>query len=184
MSIYGFELAKYCNEKENTYVLVPNLIGKTIDSISSGKEKTRKQWEYDEIMSYLEGNLDNETLKEKLKKLLEWADEKGIFVASTTKTGYPAFGLKVKTTGQRVITVYIDGKLDVCYGINCQDKYKSPEDSAKLREEFIRLGLYDENTPTPDKVPYSKRTNSIEKLSDTQFQELINLLEDILVREV
>ena len=179
MSIYGLELQKYCNENKHIQVMVPRLVGKMTKSAGMSEGKRKQLWKYMLIKDYYRNNIDDDILRKRLLDLLEWAWDNGVFQPSYSVD--PVFGLKVRATDKRVITVNTDGKLDVCYGVNCRDSYKSSGDRYRLREELIKLGLLDDNTPAPDEQLYTKRTKSIIFLDNKKYSIFKNILKEILL---
>jgi len=178
MSVYGLELQKYCGEDE-VQVIVPRLIGDTPEATVKHRQREEKIWRYEDLAKYIVESDIDETLKRRLLDLLEWAKEKGVLAESKAKEA--TFGLKVKPTGKRVLTVYNNGRLDVYYGTNYRDYFKTDEDRRRLRDELVRLGLFDEDTPEADTLETYKRTKSIAQLTEEQYEEFKRILEDLLL---
>jgi len=114
-----------------------------------------KRWRYYEIDEYYKSNIEDEILRERLLRLLRWAKEKEVFYEETHPRKYPMLRLKVRTADKPVMSVYTDGRIEVSYGVDRRDAYKSEADRRRLWKEFIELGLWLAPAKEPDKLDAS-----------------------------
>lgn len=173
LELYGIELKRYCSMDKEIRVIVPSLIGTTPKSARKIENKKRK-WSYKALQEYYSEQIEDHDLKERLLALLHWSIDNKVFVESIAKS--PAFGIRNVATGQRIVTVYSDGRLGLCFGPACEDYYPDPSLRHELVKDFIELKML-EKTQDPNEKPYGKKTiRSIRNLSEEEFKQLLDIL--------
>jgi hypothetical protein len=168
--VLGLELKCYGKDSASL-VLVPRLIGQTQSLIDKkGPSAMSLKWT-SEKLSIAINDIEDITLKLRLRKLLDWAINNGIFIESRTIT--PSFGLRMKSSNYRISSFWTNGSI-LCFLNENQFLKGSPE-----RDEFVS-GLKELNL-LPAELDASKVNSSryakktIQALSEGDFDALIHL---------
>jgi hypothetical protein len=104
--VLGLELIFYGNESDSL-VLVPRLVGQTQSAIDRRRSEKNIKWTVDKLKKAFDDLSDNE-LSRKLRKILDWAVNKQIFMTAVAMS--PTFGIQGKSK-DRIMTIASSGDL-------------------------------------------------------------------------
>ncbi len=168
----GLQITCY-GKGEDELVIVPRLVGQT--QTTAAKERKSKAWHYTELRKRFEA-LENEKLRQRLLRILEWAREKGVFVGGVTST--PSFGILGKYGG-KILTIHENGKFRAIVGLSHFNN------SAEERDRFIsklnRLPIF--KCDLYQVVEKKESFGAIDELSEQEFEEFVNILQEFCLAE-
>ncbi len=184
IDIYGLELRRYCDEEVGE-VLVPQVIGMTAESISEGKSTGGRWLTYDAIREYIK-TLKDETLKERLTKILDFVESNQLAVFKRGSTKSPLIRIRsaVLKNAEPLFTISCgDGYVSVNVGSAYREAFTPESARAELVEELKHAGLLPSDF-NPDSVQYTKSLLiKVKDMSDEEFEKFMNIIKKYCMRE-
>lgn len=175
--VLGLELKFYGSEKENC-VLVPHLVGQTQSAIDKKKPPDGRSviWSVDMLRNaFINGNIPDVSLAERLRNTLEWAVQNNIFIK--TNSHKPTFGIQDKS-GKRMISFSPDGFIYPYLNYSNDEGYLGGREG---REQYVidlkALNLLDQTLNLADVVSGRTATRKLQELDDDEYSQLLNILE-------
>ena len=165
-TIYGLELRYY--EDESSRVIVPRLVGQT-QAVADRKEtaEPRILWTK-ELLRDAYNELSDFDLGKRLRRVLDWAVDRGFFMERTAKD--PGFALRGRS-GKRIASFYPVGAW--CY-LDEKNYPGGAQERDQLVAELKTLGMYQHDL---DPWGVTSDRNLIRKLTDLSEDEFRTLLD-------
>lgn len=165
--IYGVELRRYGKEA-GFEVLVPTLVGQmqATEALKPPPEVTL--WSVERLQGAYD-NLEDATLRQRLQRVLDWAQDRGVFLEARAQN--PTFGLRGRS-GRLLVSFFSNGHV-YCY--LSERRYPGgSEERDQLVAELRTLGMYPGDLDPRDVV---SGRNLARKLTELREGELSTLLE-------
>ncbi len=173
LEIYGIELKRLCTSDKKHSVIIPVLIGATTEAEKKNKTSKTIFWTYEKLRQAY-SDVENETLRNRLLDLLEWACKKNLL--TEYQSNEPRFRIY-----HNIITVEPSGKLYVKFGKNQESKLPKHK-RQELLEKLQKLNMLPKNIKDADSRAdgaYTQR--SITELSEEEFKQLKKVFENLFL---
>lgn len=165
-------------------MLVPQVVGMTAESVSEGKSVGGRWLTYDAIRDYIK-SLKDETLRERLTKILELVESNQLAVFKRGPTKSPLIRIRsaiLKSTEPLFTISCGDGYVNVNIGLVYREVF-TPEFARALVEELKQAGLLPSDFD-PDDVQYNKGLLfRVNEMSDEKFEKFMEILKKYCVQE-
>jgi hypothetical protein len=179
--IYGLEIRPYAQERGRA-VIVPRLIGQT-QSTADAKETApqRVKWTLDRLHeAYATLVRSNSVLGARLRQVLDWAVEQGLFMETITHPARPAFLLR-GALGEYVASFYADGAIYCRCG---QEGARHFLGGADGRNQVVaalkQLGLLDASLDPNAVISGRQLKRKLHELTDEELHHLLAVFERFL----
>ncbi len=166
--ILALELKRYGIHSQDL-VLEPGLKVQTPSAIDK-KVDIKTEWKVDALKSAY-SDFKNKHLGIQLKKVVDWAAAKGIFMQAAALN--PTFGLQGKS-GDRLFSFFVDGSV-YCF-FNKKHYPGAASERNLLIEQFKAVKLLDYSFDTADVSSGQILAKKLYEISDDELDQLLNII--------
>jgi hypothetical protein len=165
--VLGLEL-KFYGERADSMVLVPRLVGQSQSAIDKKGSGGNIKWTLDKLREAY-GELGDNELGRKLRKVLDWAVDKGIFKVAIAK--FPTFGLQGKSK-DRIVSFFSNG--DVYCVLNEKFYLGEAEERDELVGKLKELQFLDRDLDPQQVVSGRNLTKKLFEMTDDELDNLLD----------